>query len=505
MLSVSDKEGIVKLAKGLREHGFKIISSGGTASHLEENGIKVQKVSEITGFPEILDGRVKTLHPKIHGGILHEEEKHKQDIEEHGLPNLDMVVVNLYPFEKVTKREHDLKEAIKNIDIGGVALLRAAAKNHDRVTVVTGKEDYDLVLDELASKDGVITKKVRKDLALKAFKKTMKYDAAISEYLHKEFSGELFPDTINVIGKKIKDLRYGDNPGQKAVFYKRGDVNESSVTKAEQLHGKQLSYNNILDLEAALDIVKEFEEPAVAAIKHTNPTGVATKPKIHDAYQKVYECDPKSIFGGLIGSNRKVTAEMAEKMNEIFLEAVIAPQYEQEALEILKESKNLRIMELPGWKTDGKNLAHHSVTEGLLVQEKVYHKVDRDDLKIKSSRKPTEEELEAMLFGWKVVKHVKSNAIVFSKKDHTVGIGAGQMSRVDSVKVAKMKAYLEIDGAIMASDAFFPFRDGIDQAADAGIKGVIQPGGSIRDEETIKAAEENGLSMVFTGQRVFKH
>lgn len=505
LLSVSDKDGILELARGLEKHDFEIISSGGTASALKEGGIDVTEVSEVTGFPEILDGRVKTLHPKIHGGILYQTGKHEEDIEEHALPRLDVVVVNLYPFENVIEKDHEVEEAVENIDIGGVALLRAAAKNHERVTVVTEKEDYDVVSQQLEANDGEISEEVRKDLALKAFQRTARYDAVISDYFQKEFKTEKFAENYHVFGEKVKDLRYGENPNQDAAFYRTEYTSESSVLKAEKLHGKALSYNNIRDIEAAMDIVKEFEKPAVAAIKHTNPTGVATREDLVEAYQLAYECDPQSIYGSVIGANRPITKEMAEKMDEIFVEASIAPGYEEGAIDVLKNSKNIRIMELPEWNPEREGFEFSKVAEGLLVQDRNKNKVKKEDMEVKSEREPTEKELDAMEFAWKVIKHVKSNAIIFTKEDHTVGIGAGQMSRVDAVKIAKMKARLETEGATMASDAFFPFRDGIDEAAEAGIESVIQPGGSIRDDEVIEAVNEHDMSMVFTGERVFKH
>jgi len=504
LLSVSDKTGIVEFAEGLKENGFEIISSGGTASVLREAGLEVTEVSEVTDFPEILDGRVKTLHPKIHGGILYERGKHQKDIEEHALPQLDLVVVNLYPFENVIQEDHDVEEAIENIDIGGVALLRAAAKNHERVGVVTEREDYDVVLEELEANEE-ISEKTRKELALKAFQRTSRYDSVISNYLQKEFRTEKFPETYNISGEKIKDLRYGENPNQEAAFYQTEYTQESSVLKAEKLHGKSLSYNNIRDLEAALDIVKEFEKPAVAAIKHTNPTGVAAKDDLAEAYQLAYECDPQSIYGSIISANRPITVEMAKKMDEIFVEASIAPGYEDGAIDVLKNSKNIRIMKLPEWNPERKGLEFAKIAEGLLVQDRNTYRISKEELEVKSERKPTQEELDAMEFAWKVIKHVKSNSIIFTRKDHTVGIGAGQMSRVDAVKIAKMKSRSETQGCTMASDAFFPFRDGIDEAAEAGIESVIQPGGSIRDDEVIEAVDEHDMSMVFTGQRVFKH
>jgi len=503
-LSVSDKTGIVEFAQGLKKNGFEIISSGGTASVLREAGLEVTEVSEVTDFPEILDGRVKTLHPKIHGGLLFQANKHQKDIEEHALPQLDILVVNLYPFQEITKEEHDIKDAIESIDIGGVALLRAAAKNHERVTVICDPYKYEDILDELNEYDD-ISERTKKELAVEAFGHTAEYDKTIYNYFQDKFVGNKFPEFYHISGKKVQELRYGENPNQDAAFYRTEKTRESSVLKAEKHHGKSLSYNNILDLEAAMDIVKEFDEPTVAAIKHTNPTGVASKDNLAEAYRLAYECDPMSIYGGIIGSNRAITIEMAKEMNEIFIEACIAPGYEEEAIDILKNSKNIRIMELPDWNPKKEGVEYVKVAEGLLVQERNQQKFKRGELEIKSERKPTEEELDAMEFAWKVVKHVKSNSIIFTRKDHTVGIGAGQMSRVDAVKIARMKSRSETQGCTMASDAFFPFRDAIDEAAKANVESVIQPGGSIRDDEVIEAVNEYEMSMAFTGQRVFKH
>lgn len=504
LLSVSDKTGIVELAEGLIENGFDIISSGGTASVIRDAGLDVTEVSEITGFPEILGGRVKTLHPKIHGGLLFQIGKHENDIEEHALPQIDLIAVNLYPFQKVTSGEHEIEEAVEQIDIGGVALLRAAAKNHERVTVVSNTDRYDDILEELDEK-GEISEKTRKELMVEAFSHTAEYDTAIHNYFQEKHVGKDLPDNLHIYGKKVQDLRYGENPIQKAAFYRTEKTDESSVLKAKKYHGKSLSYNNILDLEAALDILKEFDEPAVVAIKHTNPTGVAIKEDLAEAYRSAYECDPTSIYGGIVGANRPITVEMAKEMNKIFIEACIAPGYEEGAIDVLKNKKNIRIMELPDWNPRQEGHIYTKVGEGLLVQDRNKQKLKREDLAVKSKRQPTEDELEAMEFAWKVVKHVKSNSIVFTRKDHTVGIGAGQMSRVDAVKIADMKSRSDTEGCTLASDAFFPFRDAIDEAAKAGIRSVIQPGGSIRDNEVIEAVDEHDMSMVFTGQRVFKH
>ncbi len=510
LLSVYDKTGLEDFAESLISNGFEIISSGGTAERLKKAGIEVQKVKDVTGFPEILDGRVKTLHPKVHGGVLFELDKHEKDMKEHALPRIDLVAVNLYPFKEVIGEEHELEEAIEQIDIGGVALLRAAAKNHERVAVICSPDQYDDVIEDIEEEEAkedeqAVSHALRKDLAVEAFRHTMDYDTAIYKYLQERFIGEELPKNYHISGEKVQDLRYGENPNQKAAFYRTEHTDESSLLNATKHHGKELSYNNIQDLDAALNLVKEFEEPTVAAIKHTNPTGVGTAEDLSEAYRKAYECDDMSIFGGIVSANRTIPLEMAEMMNEIFLECVIAPGYEPEALEKLKNKKNLRIMELDDWNPERRGHTFSKVTDGLLVQTVNDSVISRNDLEVVSDREPTEDEIEAMLFGWRVIKHVKSNSIIFTRKDRTVGMGAGQMSRVDAVKLAKMKAQLDTEGATMASDAFFPFRDGIDEAAEAGITSVIQPGGSIRDDEVIEAVNEHDMSMVFTGNRVFKH
>jgi len=504
LLSVYDKSGLVEFAKGLTENGFDLISSGGTGRLLSENGLNVQKVEDLTGQPEMLDGRVKTLHPKVHGGILYRRGSDEEDVEKYSLPKIDLVAVSLYPFQDIIDRAHDLSEAVELIDIGGVTLLRAAAKNHEDVAAVCDPSRYKDIINEL-EENGEISKETKRELAVETFQHTSEYEASIYNYFQKEFIGEALPETYHIYGKKVQTLRYGENPNQKAVFYHTENTLESSILKAEKLHGKSLSYNNIRDLEASLDIVKEFQEPAVVAIKHTNPTGVATRKDIAEAYQIAYECDPKSIYGSIVAANRPISKKMAEKMDEIFVEACIAPGYGEGAVDVLKNSKNIRIMELPDWNPKVEGVEFSKVAEGLLVQDRNKYKIKREDLEVKSQRKPTKDELDAMEFAWKVVKHVKSNAIIFTKKDHTVGIGAGQMSRVDAVKLAEMKSVLETKGCTMASDAFFPFRDGIDKAAEAGIESVIQPGGSIRDDEVIEAVDEYDMSMTFTGQRVFKH
>ncbi|MFO8109266.1 MAG: bifunctional phosphoribosylaminoimidazolecarboxamide formyltransferase/IMP cyclohydrolase [Thermoplasmata archaeon] len=504
LLSVYDKTGIVAFAKKLDDMGFELLSSGGTSAALEDAGMSVTKVEEVTGFPEMLNGRVKTLHPMIHGGILYEMGKHEKEVEAHGLPDIDLVAVNLYPFKDVVGKEHTLEDAVEKIDIGGVALIRAAAKNHERVVVVVSPSDYDRVVEDM-EEHGEVTEGTKKLLAVEAFQHTADYDTAIYDYFQKRYVGEDFPQWYTAVGEKVQDLRYGENPNQKAAFYHTETTSESSVLKANKLHGKKLSYNNILDLDSALDMVKDFDEPTVAAVKHTNPSGIASGEDLKEAYVKAHACDPISIFGGVVAANRPIPRDMAEEMNKIFLEGVIAPGYLDGAEEVLMKKKNIRVMELETWEPEPQGVVYAKVAEGLLVQDRNFKRLNIDDVEVVSERDPTEEEMKAMEFAWKVVKHVKSNAIVFTREDHTVGIGAGQMSRVDSVKIAQMKAQSDTSGCVMASDAFFPFRDGVDAAYEAGITAVIQPGGSIRDQQVIDAINEHDMSMVFTGYRVFKH
>ena len=504
LLSVYDKTGIIDLANGLMESGFQLITSGGTASVLKESGIPVDPVETITGSPEMLGGRVKTLHPFIHGGILYRKEEDQGDVREYGLPGIDLVAVNLYPFKEVVREEHTLQEAIEKIDIGGVALIRAAAKNHERVTVAVSPSDYPDILREL-KEHGEVTDETRKRLAVQGFQHTADYDTSIYHYFQNRYLGELFTSKYHIIGEKMQDLRYGENPNQRAAFYRTEHTSESSILKAKKLHGKELSYNNILDMDAALDMVKDFREPTVVGVKHNNPCGIASGEDLREAYMKAYECDPVSIFGGVVAANRPIPEDMAQEMNKIFLEGVIAPGYLDGAREILMNKKNIRIMELKDWNPEPQGVSFAKVAEGLLVQERNFKTLNMDEVEVKSEREPTDEEKRAMEFAWKVVKHVKSNAIVFARSDRSVGIGAGQTSRVDSVKIAHMKSRSDTKGCAMASDAFFPFRDGVDAAAEAGITAIIQPGGSIRDQEVIDAVNEYGMSMVFTGYRVFRH
>ncbi len=522
LISVSDKTGLAEFARALHGIGVEIISTGGTARALKDAGIPVVEISEFTGFPEMLDGRVKTLHPKVHGGLLYVRgnAEHERQAREHGIKPIDMVVVNLYPFEKtVAKPDVTLPQAIENIDIGGPSMLRSAAKNHASVTVVVDPADYPAVLKDIKEHDGNTCEMFRWKLAVKVFETTSKYDAVIAGYLHSErmkTKGEPprpFPETLNLSLKKAEDLRYGENPHQMAALY--GEFHQ----QFQQLHGKELSYNNILDLTAAAGLVAEFEEPTVAIIKHTNPCGVAQASSLREAWQLAYETDKQSPFGGIIAVNRPLDAATANAIAEIFSEVIVAPAFENEARAILQKKKNLRLIKnlcgsaLPGATGSGQEWPSHnielrSVTGGLLAQERDMRLVSAADLKVVTKRAPTKEERHALLFAWRVVKHVKSNAIVFAAEGRTLGIGAGQMSRVDSSKIAAWKAGeagLDLKGSVVASDAFFPFADGVIAAADAGATAVIQPGGSVRDTEVIAAADERNLAMMFTGIRHFRH
>ena len=513
IISVSDKSGVVPFAKALAQMGVELLSTGGTAKTLREQGVAVKDISEYTGFPEMLDGRVKTLHPKVHGGLLGQRSKkeHVQKMAEHGILPIDLVAVNLYPFEAtIAKEDCMLEDAIENIDIGGPTMIRSSAKNYPDVTVIVDPLDYTVVLSEVKEK-GEVSIETNFRLAKKVFQHTARYDAAISNYLGTIEGGkrtEKFPETFTFQVRKAQELRYGENPHQKAAFYRDYLATEPSVSNASQIHGKELSFNNILDTDSAFETVKEYEEPAVIIIKHNNPCGAAvSRASVADAYRKARDCDPVSAFGGVVGFNRVVDEETAREMAQIFLEVIIAPGYDAKALEILKGKKDLRILQSPPlsvpYLKGGLDL--RKVVGGLLVQDRDLGRVPMSDWKVVTKRKPTEEELRAMAFGWRVAKHVKSNAIVLVREDRTVGIGAGQMSRVDSTKLAVMKARSSTQGTVLASDAMFPFRDGVDAGAEAGAAAIIQPGGSIRDDEVITAANEHNLAMVFTGMRHFRH
>ncbi|RXQ00154.1 bifunctional phosphoribosylaminoimidazolecarboxamide formyltransferase/IMP cyclohydrolase [Vibrio parahaemolyticus] len=520
LISVSDKTGIVEFAQALAERGVDILSTGGTARLLAEQGIAVTEVSDYTGFPEMMDGRVKTLHPKVHGGVLGRRGQDDDVMAKHGINPIDMVVVNLYPFaETVAKDGCTLADAVENIDIGGPTMVRSAAKNHKDVTIVVNASDYDRVIAEMDANDKSLTLETRFDLAIAAFEHTAAYDGMIANYFgtmvpsygeNKEGDQESkFPRTFNQQFEKKQDMRYGENSHQAAAFYVEANPQEASVSTARQIQGKALSYNNIADTDAALECVKEFNEPACVIVKRANPCGVALGKDILEAYNRAYQTDPTSAFGGIIAFNQELDAETATAIVERqFVEVIIAPSVSAEAIEVVAAKKNVRLLECGEWSTKTTGFDVKRVNGGLLVQDRDQGMVSLDDLKVVSKRQPTEEELKDALFCWKVAKYVKSNAIVYAKGDMTIGVGAGQMSRVYSAKIAGIKAAdegLEVAGSIMASDAFFPFRDGIDAAAEAGIKCVIQPGGSMRDDEVIAAADEHGMAMIFTGMRHFRH
>ena len=511
ILSVTDKTGLVEFARKLSHLGVELISTGGTAKLLRDSGIAVKDISELTGFPEMLDGRVKTLHPKVHGGILHRRENpaHRTAVAEHGILPIDMVVVNLYAFEKTAAKPNvRFDELIENIDIGGPSMIRSAAKNFQDVAVVTSPADYDQIAEELALSGGALSSATRWRLAQKAFATTAAYDSAIASTLERvsangrfDFHEETgFPQTLRLSFDKVIDLRYGENPHQKAAMY--SDGSGQGVANGRQLQGKELSYNNIVDLQAAWDLAQEFEEPVCAIIKHTNPAGTATGQTLAEAYKKALECDPVSAFGGVIGVNRPVDGAAAEEMAKLFLEVIAAPAFDSVARAKFASKKNLRLVEI----TDARQKwTLKNVSGGILLQDADVRPLAESDLKVVSKRQPTAEEKRALLFAWKVCKHVKSNAIVYARDGQTVGVGAGQMSRVDSCKIGAMKAVLPLKGTVAASDAFFPFPDGVEEIAGAGATAIIQPGGSVRDQEVIETANRLGLAMIFTGVRHFRH
>jgi phosphoribosylaminoimidazolecarboxamide formyltransferase/IMP cyclohydrolase len=513
LISVSDKTGVLDFARELAGMGVEILSTGGTAKLLADNGVNVVEVSDYTGFPEMMDGRVKTLHPKVHGGLLGRRGQDEAVMTEHGIKPIDLVVVNLYPFDAtVAKPDCTLEDAIENIDIGGPTMLRAAAKNHAAVTVVVDAADYGRVLAEMRTNGGAVSDATRFDLAVKTFEHTARYDGAIANYLGaivENGKAEGFPRTFNVQYVKAQGMRYGENPHQQAAFYVSRGAKEASVATARQLQGKELSYNNIGDTDAALECVKQFDEGAACVIvKHANPCGVAVGSSLLEAYDRAYQTDPESAFGGIIAFNRELDAETAKAIVERqFVEVIIAPKVSAAASEIVAAKKNVRLLECGEWpKQSAARLDYKKVSGGLLVQDAdlALH----GELKVVTKRVPSEQEMRDLLFAWRVAKFVKSNAIVYAKGDMTIGVGAGQMSRVNSARIAAIKAEhanLEVRGSVMASDAFFPFRDGIDAAAAAGITAVIQPGGSMRDEEVIAAADEHDMAMVFTGMRHFRH
>jgi phosphoribosylaminoimidazolecarboxamide formyltransferase/IMP cyclohydrolase len=512
LISVSDKTGIKEFARSLHERGVEILSTGGTAKLLADNGIPVIEVSDYTGFPEMMDGRVKTLHPKIHGGILGRRGTDDSIMQEHQIGPIDLIVVNLYPFEQTVARpDCDLPTAIENIDIGGPTMLRAAAKNHKDVTVVVDAADYARILEEMDSNSKSVSDKTRFDLAVKTFEHTSNYDGAIANYLGARLEEETatFPRTINLQFKQVQTMRYGENPHQLAAFFVENNINEACIATAKQLQGKELSFNNIGDTDAALECVKQFDEgPACVIVKHANPCGVAYGNNLLEAYNRAYATDPESAFGGIIAFNRELDGETAQAIvDRQFVEVIIAPSVSDAAIEVVSSKKNVRLLACGQWPDEpGKRLDYKRVNGGLLVQDADL--LLTSEIKVVTERTPTEQEMRDLLFSWRVAKFVKSNAIVYGRDNMTIGVGAGQMSRVNSARIAGIKAEhagLQVKGSVMASDAFFPFRDGIDNAAEAGIIAVIQPGGSMRDDEVIAAANEHGMAMVFTGMRHFRH
>lgn len=512
LISVSDKSGIVEFANGLQNQGVQILSTGGTYKLLSQSGIDVTEVSEYTGFPEMMDGRVKTLHPKVHGGILGRRGTDDEIMAEHGIDAIDMVVVNLYPFEStVANPDCSLQDAIENIDIGGPTMVRAAAKNHNDVNIVVNSSDYDEILAEMANNNGATSYETRFDLAIKAYEHTAAYDGAIANYFGHRVPGgnEHFPRTFNTQFSKAQDMRYGENSHQNSAFYLEKNPAAGSIATAKQLQGKDLSYNNIADTDAALECVKQFDEPACVIVKHANPCGVAIADDIASAYNLAFDTDSESAFGGIIAFNRELDAQTAKAIcDRQFVEVIIAPSISEAARSAVAEKKNVRLLECGVWGKQQPDYDLKRVNGGLLVQDRDLGFITASDLQIVSKRQPDAEEIRDLLFTWKVAKFVKSNAIVYGSGGRTIGVGAGQMSRINSARIAGIKAEhagLQVKGSVMASDAFFPFRDGIDAAAEAGISCVIQPGGSIRDDEVIAAADEANMAMVFTGMRHFRH
>ncbi|MFD1849635.1 bifunctional phosphoribosylaminoimidazolecarboxamide formyltransferase/IMP cyclohydrolase [Oceanobacillus bengalensis] len=505
LISVSNKENITEFAKGLLELGYEIISTGGTLRSLLAANIEAKAVDEVTGFPEIMDGRVKTLHPLIHGALLAKRfnSEHIKQMEENNISPIDMVVVNLYPFkETLGKPGVSKEEIIENIDIGGPTMLRSAAKNFEDVTVIVDPTDYEGILTAIRTE--TLNIETRKRLAAKVFRHTAHYDAMIANYFMEE-TNETFPETYTVTYEKVQDLRYGENPHQEAAFYKAPVVNTLSLAAATQLHGKELSYNNIQDANAALEILADYEDPAAVAVKHMNPCGIGVADTLSVAFNRAYGADPISIFGGIVALNREVDSPTAEKLSEIFLEIIIAPSFSEKALEILTRKKNIRLLELP---MSGNNSVNHKLTSvngGVLIQSQDNGKISKEDLTVATKRKPTEQELEDLLFAWKAVKHVKSNAIVLAKGKQTIGVGAGQMNRVGAAKIAIEQAGEKAKGAVMSSDAFFPMPDTVEEAIKAGVTAIIQPGGSKRDQDSIDVCDEHGIAMVYTSMRHFKH
>jgi len=512
LISVSDKSGVVEFATALSDMGVALLSTGGTYRLLRDSGLAVTEVSDYTGFPEMMDGRVKTLHPIVHGGILARRGRDDGVMAEHGIEPIDMVVVNLYPFEATVARpDCTLADAVENIDIGGPTMVRAAAKNHEYVTIVVNSDDYAPVLEEMRANDGATTLATRFDLAVRAYEHTAAYDGAIANHFGTLVPGgsDRFPRTFNTQYRLVQEMRYGENPHQQAAFYAEPSPAEAGIATARQLQGKALSYNNVADTDAALECVKNFEEPACVIVKHANPCGVAVAGTIGRAYELAFATDSESAFGGIIAFNRPLDAATARAIVERqFVEVIIAPYIEEEAAAAVAAKKNVRLLACGEWGAPAAALDYKRVNGGLLVQDRDLGMVGAQDLRVVTAVQPTDQQLRDLLFAWKVAKYVKSNAIVYARDGQTVGVGAGQMSRVNSARIAAIKAEhagLAVQGSVMASDAFFPFRDGIDSAGERGIAAVIQPGGSIRDEEVIAAADEHGMAMVFTGMRHFRH
>ncbi|MCE5274762.1 MAG: bifunctional phosphoribosylaminoimidazolecarboxamide formyltransferase/IMP cyclohydrolase [Deltaproteobacteria bacterium] len=516
LVSVTDKTGVTQFVKELAALGVEIISTGGTAKVLKENGVGVIDISEYTGFPEMMDGRLKTLHPLVHGGMLaiRDNTEHLEAMKKHGIKPIDMLVVNLYRFEDTIAKGASLDEAIENIDIGGPAMVRAASKNYKYVSVVTDPAQYAGIIEEMKQTGGSVSEKTNFGLARDAFSLTARYDAAISNHLQGIGVEEgRFPLTYTVQYRRSQIMRYGENPHQKAAFYSEWALDQPSISNAEQLWGKELSYNNIMDADTALDLIMEFTDPACVILKHSNPCGAAlSKGSLAEAYHKAFAVDTVSAFGGIVGLNRIVDADTARAIGEVFTEVVIAPDYSLEALSILEAKKNVRLLKVPGISQGAaakkQLMSSRRVTGGILLQERDLGEVDLADAKVVTRRRPTPEEMEALKFAWKIVKYVKSNAVVYATKGQILGVGAGQMSRVDSSRLAVEKALnagLSLKGSVVASDAFFPFRDGIEEAAGAGATAVVQPGGSVRDQEVIDAANEHDMAMIFTGMRHFRH
>lgn len=511
LLSVSDKSGVIELAKALHTKGVDLLSTGGTAKLIAEANIPVTEIGDYTGFPEMMAGRVKTLHPKVHGGILARRGIDEAVMAEHDIKPIDMVVINLYPFQStVANPDCSFDDAIENIDIGGPAMVRAAAKNHASVTVVVDPNDYVDILADMDSNNGTVSEQMRFSLAIKAYEHTASYDGAIANYFGRMVQKEQdsqFPRTINFQFRHAQGMRYGENPHQNAAFYTEAGINEASIATAIQLQGKALSYNNIADTDAALECVKQFEQPACVIVKHANPCGAAIDENIHDAYQRAFSTDPESAFGGIIAFNRKLDAKTAQSIiDRQFVEVIIAPEVDEEANAVISSKENVRLLCCGQWQDAAYRLDYKRVNGGLLVQDvdaKLYNK-----LEVVTSLNPDDAQMQDLLFAWQVAKFVKSNAIIYANNSMTIGVGAGQMSRINSARIAGIKAEhanLEVAGSVMASDAFFPFRDGIDAAHEAGISAIIQPGGSMRDDEVIAAANEHGMAMVFTGMRHFRH